>query len=108
MRDSGPVVVEYNAMCIGSVIPQPPCVKGGSMPKRRCSRSLARKGTSAAAAKRRRHQEYTQQRDSWLALARLTHSLASNLQVPLWCHQGSVMEAQSSERRRRAAIKGAP
>ena len=37
------------------------------------------------------------QRDSRLALARLLHSLASNLQVSLWCHQGSVMKAKSSE-----------
>ena len=48
------------------------------MPKRRRSRSLARKGTLAAAAKRRRWQD-AQQRDSGLALARLAHSLASNL-----------------------------
>ena len=78
------------------------------MPKRRRSRSLARKGTSAAAAEQRRRQEDAQQRDSGLALACLAHSLASNLQVPLWCRQGSVMEAQSSERRRRAAVKRAP
>ena len=78
------------------------------MPKRRRSRSLTRKGTSAAAAERRRHQEDAQQRDIRLALARLAHSLASNLQVPLSCQQGSVMEAQSSERRRRAAVEGAP
>ena len=32
-------------------------------------------------------------RDSRLALSRLVHSLASNLQVPLWCQQGSVVEA---------------
>ena len=63
------------------------------MPKRGRSRSLARKGTSAAAAERRRCQEDDQQRDSRLALARLAHSLASNLQAPLSCHQGSVMEA---------------
>ena len=37
-------------------------------------------GTSAAAAKRRRRQEDAQQRDSRLALARLAHSVASNLQ----------------------------
>ena len=49
------------------------------MPKRR-SRSLARKGTSAAAAKGRRCQEDAQQRDTRLALACLAHSLASNLQ----------------------------
>ena len=49
------------------------------MPKRRCSRSLACKGTSAAAAKRR-HCQDAQQRDTRLALARLAHSLASNLQ----------------------------
>ena len=55
------------------------------MPKRRRSRSLAREGTLAAAAKRRRRQEVVQQRDSRLALARLAHSLAINLQVPLWC-----------------------
>ena len=77
------------------------------MPKRRRLCSLERKGTSAAAAKQRRCQEDAQQRDSRLALARLVHSVASNLQVLLWCHQGSVMEAQSSERRRRATVKGA-
>ena len=49
------------------------------MPKRGRSRSLARKGTSAAAAERRRCQEDDQQRDSRLAPARLTHSLDSNL-----------------------------
>ena len=68
------------------------------MPKRRHSRSLARKGTSAAAAERSRRQEDAQQRDSRLALAHLAHSLASNLQVPLSCQHGSVVEAQSSER----------
>ena len=66
------------------------------MPQRRRSRSLVHKGISAAAAKRRRRQEDAQQRDNRLALARLAHYLASNLQVPLWCHQGSVMEAQSA------------
>ena len=45
-----------------------------------------------------------QQRDNRLALARLAHYLASNLQVPLWCHQGSVMKGQSSERHRRATV----
>ena len=78
------------------------------MPKRGRSRSLARNGTSAAAAKRRRCQEDAQHRNSRLTLPRLAHYLASNLQVPLSCHQGSVMEAQSSERRRRAAIQEAP
>ena len=58
------------------------------MPKRRRSRSLTCKGTSAAAAKRRRRQEDAQHSDSRLALAHLVHYLASNLQVPLWCHQG--------------------
>ena len=76
--------------------------------KRGRSRSLARKGTSAAAAKRRSCQEDAQHRNSRLALPRLAHYLASNLQVPLSCHQGSVMEAQSSERRRRAAVEEAP
>ena len=78
------------------------------MPKRGRSRSLARKGTSATAAKRRRCQEDAQQRNSRLALPRLAHYLASNLQVPLSCHQGSFMEAQSSKRRRRAAVEEAP
>ena len=78
------------------------------MPKRRRSRSLTRKGTSAAAAERRRRKEDAQQRDSRLALACLVHSLACNMQVPLWCHQVSVMEAQLSERRRRAAVEEAP
>ena len=41
-------------------------------------------------------------------LPRLAHYLASNLQVPLSCHQGSVMKAQSAERRRRAAVEEAP
>ena len=41
-------------------------------------------------------------------LPRLAHYLASNLQVPLSCHQGSVMEAQSSERRRRDVVEEAP
>ena len=59
------------------------------------------------AAKRRRCQEDVQQRDSRLALPCLAHYLASNLQVPLWCHQGSVVEVQSSERRRRAAVEEA-
>ena len=78
------------------------------MPKKRCSRSLACKGTSAAAAKQRPRQEDAQQRDSRLVLAHLAHSLASNLQVTLWCHQGSVIEAQSLERRPRATVEGAP
>ena len=39
---------------------------------------------------------------SRLALARLAHYLASNLQVPLSCHQGSVMEAYS----RQSAVEG--
>ena len=78
------------------------------MPKRGRSRSLARKGTSAAAAKRRRCQEDAQHRNSRLTLPRLAHYLASNLQVPLSCHQCSVMKAQSSERRRRAAVEEAP
>ena len=66
------------------------------MPKRGRSRSLARKGTSAAAAKRRRCQEDAQQRNSRPALPRLAHYLASNLQVPLWKHS------------RRSAVEGAP
>ena len=74
------------------------------MPKRMRLHSLARKGTSVAAAKQRRRQEDAQQRDNRLALARLAHYLASNLQVPLWCHQGSVMKGQSSERHRRATV----
>ena len=78
------------------------------MPKWGRSRALARKGTSAVAAKRRRWQEDAQHRNSRLTLPRLAHYLASNLQVPLSCHQGSVMEAQSSERRRRAAVEEAP
>ena len=41
-------------------------------------------------------------------LPRLAHYLASNLQVPLSYHQGSVMEAQSSERRQRAVVEEAP
>ena len=53
----------------------------------------------AGAAKCRRQEEDAQQTDSRLVLARLVHSLASNVQTPLWCHQGSVMEAQLSERR---------
>ena len=78
------------------------------MLKRRRSRSLGGKGTLAAAAKRRRRQEGTQQRDNRLALARLTHYLACNLQVPLWCHQRSAMAAQSSERHRRTTVEEAP
>ena len=77
------------------------------MPKKRRLHSLACKDTLAAAAKQKRRQEDAQQRDSKLALGRLAHSLASNLQISLCCHQSSVMEAQLSERRRRAAIKGA-
>ena len=53
------------------------------MLKRRRSRSLARKGTSAVAAKRRRCQDDVQQRHNRLALARLVHYLACNLQVSL-------------------------
>ena len=75
------------------------------MPKKGGSRSLARKGTSAAAAKRRRCQEDAQQRNSRPALPRLAQYC---LQVPLSCHQGSVMKAQSSERRRRADVEEAP
>ena len=82
------------------------------MPKRGRSRSLARKGTSAAAAKRRRCQEDAQQRNSRLALPRLAHYLASNLQVPLSYHQGSVMEhivrAPSKGRCRRSAVAVKP
>ena len=78
------------------------------MPEKRRSWSLACKGTSAAAAKHRCHQEDAQQRDSRLALARLAHSLASSLQVPLWCHQGFVMESQSLEHCRRAAVEREP
>ena len=63
------------------------------MPKRRHSCSLARKDTSDTAAKRTRRQGDAKQRDSRLALARLAHYLASNMQVPLSYHQGSVMEA---------------
>ena len=63
---------------------------------------------SCSCKKQRYRQEDAQQRDSRLALARLTHSLASNMQVSLWYHQGSVMEAQSSECHRRAAVEGAP
>ena len=76
-----------------------------------CPRGDARAlwhGTSDAAAKQTRRQEDAKQRDSRLALACLAHFLASNLQVPLLCHQGSVMEAQSSERHRRAAVEEAP
>ena len=66
------------------------------MPKRRRSRALVRKGTSAVTAERRRRPEDAQQRDSRLALARLVHYLASNLQVPLWKHS------------RRSAVEEAP
>ena len=83
------------------------------MLKRRRSRSLGRKGTSAAAAKRRRCQEDDQQGNSRLALARLAHYLASNLQVPLSCHQGSVIgstvvRAPSTGRCRRSAVAVKP
>ena len=84
------------------------------MPKRSRSRSLARKGTLAAAAKQRSCQEDAQQRDSMLALARLAHSLASNLQVATivvpsrFCHGSTVVgvlskECRSSEARHRQA-----
>ena len=84
------------------------------MPKRSRSRSLARKGTLAAAAKQRSRQEDAQQRDSMLALARLAHSLASNLQVATivvpsrFCHESTVVgalskECRSSEARHRQA-----
>ena len=63
------------------------------MPKRGRSRSLARKDSSDAAAKRTLRQGDAKQRDSRLTLARPAHYLASNLQVPLSCHQGSVIEA---------------
>ena len=71
-------------------------------PKSRRSRSLERKGTLAAAAKRRRCQEDAQQRDSGLALARLGHSLASNQQrastivVPSRLCHGSTIEEPTS------------
>ena len=60
------------------------------MPKRRRSRSLADKGTSAADA----IDEGAAKKMPSGETVGLAHSLASNLQVPLWCHQGSVMEAQ--------------
>ena len=74
------------------------------MPKRRRSCSLARKGTSAVAAERRRRPEDAQQRDSRLALA-IAHFLPSNLQVPLWKHsrRSAVEGALSKERRGREA-----
>ena len=82
------------------------------MPKRRRSRSLARKGTSAAVAKRRRCQEDVQQRDSRLALAHLAYSLASNLQpstyiaVPSgFCHGSTVVRALSKKRHSSEATK---
>ena len=78
------------------------------MSEKRRSWSLACKGISAAAAKQRCHQDDAQQRDSRLALDRLAHSLASNLQVPLWCHQGFVMESQLLEHCRRATVEREP
>ena len=88
--------------CLGSTVV-------GAPSKGRCRRNaVAVKGTSAATAKRRRCEEDAQHRNSRLTLPRLAHYLASNLQVPLSCHQGSVMKAQSSERRRRAAVEEAP
>ena len=99
MRNSGHVVV-----CT--------FVKRRFNPKRGRSRSLARKGTSAAAAKRRRCQEDAQQRNSGLALPRLTHYLASNLQViptltygcEAWTlqarHKGQIEAAQMRALRR--------
>ena len=82
------------------------------MPEMRRSHSLAHKGTSDAAAKRTRRQEDAKQRDSRLALAHLAHYLASNLQVPLSCHQFSVMEtvvrAPSKGHCRRSAVAVKP
>ena len=74
------------------------------MPKRRRSRALARKGTSAVAAERRRRPEDAQQRDSRLALA-IAHFLPSNLQVPLWKHnrRSAIEGPLSKERRSREA-----
>ena len=82
------------------------------MPQRRRSRSLVHKGISAAAAKRRRRQEDAQQRDNRLALARLAHYLASNLQVyhcgairvPSWKHRAP---SKGSCRRSAVAVKPA-
>ena len=67
--------------------------------------SLARKGTLAAAAKQRCHQEDAQQRDSRLAVACLPYSLASNLQVAIvepsrFCHGSTVVEEPLSKKHR--------
>ena len=73
------------------------------MPKRGRSRSLARKGTSAAAAKRRRCQEDAQQRNSRLALPRLAHYLASIVMPSGFCHGSSsqsAVEGPLSKKRR--------
>ena len=78
------------------------------MPKRGRSRSLARKGTSAAAAKRQRCQEDAQQRNSRLALPRLAHYLAATckyhcraIRVLSWKHSSqSAVEGPLSKRRR--------
>ena len=77
------------------------------MPKRGRSRSLARKGTSAAAAKRRRCQDVAQQRNSRLALPRLAPT--STIVVPLgFCHGSIVVRAPSKGRYRRSAVAVKP
>jgi len=60
---------------------------------------------------KRRHCQDAQKTDSRLALARLSHSLVSNLQVAIYhcgAIKGSFMKVQSSERRQRAAVEGGP
>ena len=76
------------------------------MPKRGGSRSLARKGTSAAAAKRRRCQKDAQQRNSRLQFGQQP---ASTIVVPSgFCHGSTVVRAPSKGRCRRSAVAVKP
>ena len=71
------------------------------MPKRGRSRSLARKGTSAAAAKGRHCQEDAQQSNSFaLPSALFGQQPASTIVVPSrFCHGSIVVRAPSKKRR---------
>ena len=90
MQDSGHVVV---CVYMGK--------KAGQCP-RRPSHSLARKGTSAAGAKRRRRQEDAQQRDSMLALA----CPSAFFGQPCKYHYGGIKVLWAWKRSGRGVVEG--
>ena len=71
------------------------------MPRRRRSRALARKGTSAVAAERRHRPEDAQQRDSRIALAFFAQQPASTIMKH--SRRSAVEGPLSKERRSREA-----